>query len=108
MLGLNNPLMFHELDIKIIPINWFPTKFHTFTFEGWNSVEFNGNCHGMSDVLLIASQTVKAFVNLYKNDYAFTEPQFIYRPDVGSFSVKIAMMENERCEEMKKKDKGNI
>ncbi len=43
----------------------------------------------------LAAKTLKIFVDMYKDKYAFSQPELIYTPNTHILSVKIGTMEIE-------------
>lgn len=96
----------NEDDYKIIPLNFCPTKFHSITFEGWNNFSFDINDEKFSILINLASQTVNYFIELYKEKYAFTQPQFCLKPD-GTCTIKIGLIENDLYDSLMKAAESN-
>ena len=83
-----------EKDYRIIPITWQPSKFYTITFDGWNKFILDITDPIFMDLNVMAEETLRTFCNLYKNDFAFTQPQFYIKSD-GTFTIKIGTLKNE-------------
>ena len=88
-----------EDEYKIIPINWGCTRYHTFTFEGWENICFVNEL--LDDILQLASASLLLFIKIYKNKYAFTQPLISWKMD-GTFQLKIGILEIDIYEELKK------
>ncbi len=82
---------------KIIPIRWYPSRYHNIIFEGWPACTIDANDDNFSIMICLAQKTVDNFFEIYGDTHAFTEPSFCWRSD-GCFSIKIGTMENEEYE----------
>ena len=80
-----------------IPMNWMPTEFYTVTFEGWKKFTFDTDNPTINEVTQMASKTLDCLINLYKDKYAFTDPQLGIKSD-GTFYIKIGTLEKEEYE----------
>lgn len=87
-------------DYQTIPLHWCPTEFYSITFEGWKCT-LSATDESFNLMIKLASQTLEAFINLYKNTHAFTQPELYFTPE-GKLGIKIGTMENERYNHMKK------
>lgn len=72
-----------------------PTNFYTITFEGWNRMKFICENSTLNEMLEMSSQSINALIKSKKDTHAFSEPQFGYRPDNGTFFVKIGTIEKD-------------
>ena len=81
---------------KIIPLTGYATRFHEIEFKGWDQkITLSDDDDLFNEIIEIAHKTFAVFVNIYKEKYAFCEPQFIFKPQGNIFSIKIGMMEIE-------------
>lgn len=80
---------------KIIPENGCPTRFHEIEFKGWKNVIFICDNSPLNEMLTLASQTMKIFINMYQDKFAFTLPQLVIPSSGSSIIIKVGMMELE-------------
>ncbi len=92
-------------EIKMIPLNWCPTKHYTISISGFDKFTVQKNDIEFSKILIFASETVKSFINVYKDTHAFSEPVFGYNLNDRLISIKIGTMENEIFDQLLKKSK---
>lgn len=87
---------------KRIPDNWGGTRYHSMRFEGWK-FEVSAGDNSFNIFVSFIADVVKLFIKTYKNECAFSEPQFSIQDRV--VFVKIAIMELELYEQMKEREK---
>jgi hypothetical protein len=90
-------------DAKLIPFSGPTTRQHEISFKGWQLSYYEDNYYMFNEIIEIASESIKIFIKLYKNEYAFTEPHFTISPE-GIFTVKIGMLELDTYKEKYEKD----
>ncbi len=81
-------------DYKIIPMHWGVRRFHSISFDGWERLTFDINDRSFTECCNVAAALLKAFVELFKDTHAFTDPELIFKFD-GVVSIKIGMMDIE-------------
>lgn len=100
---IQNVISIDEEKYNIIPSSWMPTKFYNITFEGWKGFSLDANCSVLTEMVTMASITIKGFIELYKDTHAFSQPGMYIKPD-GTFGFKIMTMEIELYEERMKNE----
>jgi hypothetical protein len=93
-------------DFKIFPFQGNPDRVFTITFEGWKIGTLILDYDHLSPLIKMTTHTLRAIIETYKDTHAFSQPDFFYRPQDGSFGLKIAIMKNERYEELMEKIDG--
>ena len=93
--------------IKTIPMNWMPTKFFTFTLEGWSKFTVVVDDTNFIEMIDMANKVYRSFISIYQETHAFTDAQLSWTPD-GLCKIKIAIMPIDeyemRIEQEKKKN----
>lgn len=88
---------------KIIPINWGVTNYYSIKFDGWKPYIFSVDDPNLENVIKLVEVNLKCFLEIYKDTHAFKQPHLSVCSD-NSFTLEIAIMENERYESMKERE----
>jgi hypothetical protein len=99
---LIDELIKHTEECKIIPMEFCPRRFFTFTFEGWKITEVSIHDNELQSAINVASSTMKTFYEVNKYTWAFSKPIFILKNN-GSCEVKIGIMDLKDYEEIYEK-----
>lgn len=85
-------------ECKIIPYNWYPTKFYTISFDGWSNFTLTVDDPTYNEVKKMITSSLKTFVKIYGKTHAFSEPQLVYQPEKGTLCIRIGTLETEEYE----------
>lgn len=77
---------------KTIPVHWGVSRFHTISLEGWEKPKIDCNDQPFTEACNVSSALFEAFIDIFKETHAFTEPEFILKSN-GVLSIKIGMMD---------------
>lgn len=85
---------------NIIPNDWSATQCYTFSYKV-SEVDLLPCYNEISEIIEKAKKEIDAFIDIYKEAFAFTQPKISFHAS-GLFEVKIYMMENEMYEYLMK------
>ncbi len=92
-----------EHNCKIIPLRWHAKRFHCISLDGWEKITLDVNDKSFFEVEHIILAVTKAFIELFNETHAFTEPQLIFKFDV-EIIIKFGIMELEEFEKWHKSE----
>jgi hypothetical protein len=95
---LENIFQLDEKKYKIIPHLWCPTHSHKITLEGWKNFTLDIHDETFNIMIKICTDTLKSFVESYKNKYAFEQPSLFWTP-YTTCGIRIGTMDIEDYEE---------
>ena len=95
-------MLFLNDDYEIMPLNANPSRWHEIEFTGFKKCTISQKDETVTEIMLILSTTINKFIEIYKDRFAFTEPEFGFRPLDGIFFTRIGMIEIERINFVKK------
>lgn len=95
---LTNIFQLDEEKYKIITHSWCPTHFHKITLEGWKHFTMDINDETFSIMIKICTDTLKSFIESYKDKYVFEQPSFFWNPCDKTCGIRIGTMDIEDYE----------
>ena len=85
-------------DYEIMPAQMTPSRWHEFEFKGWKVSADSYSSEMFTEVMLISSSAVNKFIEIYKDRFAFTQPEFGFRPKDEIFFVRFGVIELSRLQ----------
>ena len=95
-----------EKDFIVMPYHWQQSKCYSITIEGYENFTLHNNDTKFMDLLTFTAKIVDCFVSQHKDNFVFSTPQFILKPN-GTCIVKLATLEKEEYNKRVEKEEAN-
>lgn len=94
------------IDYTVIQHNMMVSRLYSFTIEGGKNITLVSDDPEFTKLVQCLGASIRVFINLYKEDFALTQPMVIIKPD-GTIGCKIGIIEKERYEKLLNKESGD-